>query len=126
MSLDGWLASDNIGVLSAASRAALAWRRINDRPTSVVLIRNGAALTAQTMRVESDNTATWQEGQLVATSVQKVTLFGIRDHDTLADTNIARGDRFSLTDHPGAMFEVLSLLTPPGEVQAICEAREGS
>ncbi len=36
------------------NRAADAWLRINEKPASIVLVRNGTALAAQTVRVEYD------------------------------------------------------------------------
>lgn len=121
-SLDGWLtgsADSDIVVLPAAQRAALAWRRINDRPSSVVLIRAGTPLAAQTMRIEFDNSSSMVNGTLVRTGVQRLTLFGVKNHPTIADTNIQRGDRFNLGL---AQYEVKSVLTPPGETQGLCES----
>ena len=52
--------------------------------------------------------------------VQRAVVFGVREHPTVADTDIQRGDRFVM----GATeFEVIGVIEAPGEVQAICEAR---
>lgn len=118
--LDGWLGvTDDIVVMTAAQRATLEWRRIQDRPTSVVLNRAGSAQPAQTMRIEYNNSsANFVDGTLVRTSKQNLTLFGVRSHPTVTNTDIQKGDRFTIN---GAQYEVKSLLTPPGECQAICE-----
>jgi hypothetical protein len=121
--IDTWLGTDYSDVLNAEGRAALAWRRIQDRPVSIVLAREGAGdLAAQTMRLESDNTVsdTTSSGTNMQTAIQKVTLFGVRDHATIPDTDIERSDRFRID---GVRYEVMALMTPPGEVQAVCEAR---
>lgn len=100
----------------------MAWRRISDRPTSVVLVRGSTPLDAQMVRIESDNTVTDQNspGTNTVMAIQKVTLFGVRDHATVADTDIERSDRFRINN---VQYEVMTIMTPPGEVQAICEAR---
>ena len=121
MTLDfnAWLVSGDSTVMSAQQRAVLAWRRIQDRPTSIVLRRGTVDLSAQTMRVEYNNTASWVDGTLVRTGKQMLTLFGIRDHPTIANTDIQRGDRVVIN---GAQFQVMSVLYPPGEVQALLES----
>jgi len=119
-SLDAWLTSGTaFPIMTAAQRAVREWIRIQDRPTSVVLNRAGVAQTAQTMRIEYNNTASnFTDGTLVRTTKQQLTLFGVRSHPTVTDTNIQKGDRFTIN---GLQYEVKSLLTPPGEVQAISE-----
>lgn len=129
LNLDSWLgiSSGELAVMSASERAVLEWRRISDRPSSIELTRGAGQtsvkLAAQTVRIESDNTATWRDGALVTQGVQKVVVFGVKDHPTITDTDIQRSDRFSID---GVIYEVISIMTPPGEVQAICEARRGS
>lgn len=124
MSLNAWLGSNNIALPSAEERAFLAWRRISDRPTSITIVRGSGAskqtLAAQTVRLEWDNTAVERDGQIVSSGVQKCVVFGVRDHATATDTNILRGDRFRVD---GVEYEVVSIMTPPGEVQAICEGQ---
>lgn len=122
---DSWVGTNVTEVLNAEGRAALAWRRIQDRPSEIVLSREGVGdLDAQIVRIESDNTVTDQTspGVNTITAVQKVTVFGVRDHADpfVPDTDIERSDRFRIN---GVRYEVMSIMTPPGEVQAICEAR---
>jgi hypothetical protein len=118
---EGWLGSDPI---RPAARAVAAWRRITDRPTSITIRRSGAALAAQTVRIEWSGYAREDEDRDVAADalpgVGRLTVFGVRGHASIADTDIQRGDRFTLG---AAEVEVIALLLPPGEVQAVCEAR---
>lgn len=122
--LDGWLGSGtDIAVTSAQSRAELAWRRISDRPTSITIHRRGSTLVAQTVRLEWDNTASFNQGQVVVRGVQRVTVFGIKDHATLSDTDIEKSDQFAIGS---VKYDVISVMLPPGEVQAVCEASQAS
>lgn len=101
-------------------RAALAWRRINDKPTSVTFrTAAGATLAAQTVRVESDNTATPAESAAGAAPRRKVVIFGVRNHATVADTVVAEGYRFVLNNDE---YRVMDLILTLGEVQALAEA----
>ena len=52
--------------------------------------------------------------------VQRAVVFGVRDHATVADTDIQRADRFVLGD---TEYEVIGVIAVVGEVQAVCEAR---
>jgi len=44
---------------------------------------------------------------------------GVKDHPTVTDTDIQRGDTFALN---GINYRVVDLVFVPGEVQARCEA----
>lgn len=118
---EAWLAND---VVRPGARAAEAWRRISDRPTSITIRRAGASLPAQTVRIEWGGSAREDEDIEVAVDampgVGRLTAFGVRGHPTVTDTDIQRGDRFTLG---ASEVEVIALLLPPGEVQAICEVR---
>jgi len=111
--------------IDASSRAADAWRRIGEKPTRIVLIRQIATvkttLAAQTVRVEYDNPYKGEvKGGAGLSSTQRVTLFGIRDHETEADTDIQRDDRLALD---GLQYRVVSVVKTLGEIQANCEAQ---
>lgn len=102
------------------TRAALAWRRILDKPSSVAFKPpTGATLAAQTVRVESDSNASPAETAAGAAPRRKVIIFGVRNHATIADTVIAEGYRFILNNDE---YRVIDLIYTLGEVQAICEA----
>lgn len=114
--LDSWLNNDPLRPPTAAQRAVDAWRRIQDRPTSITLIRLG---TAQTFRVEFFSGSTRQEGEAATADVRYCTLFGVSDHPNVSvlDSNIQTGDQFALD---GDRYQVLDVVAYPGEVQARC------
>jgi len=111
-----WL---DLYVTVTQNRAADAWQRINDKPASIVLVRNGTALAAQTVRVEYDRGAS-EMGDAGQSSNRGVVVFGVRGHAALSDTDIQRGDRFV---YEGAQFRVVDVVYTTGEVQAMCEAQ---
>jgi hypothetical protein len=101
-------------------RAADAWQRINEKPTSIVLrTAAGATRAAQTVRVEFDNTATPAESAAGVAPKRKVIVFGIRGHATLADTLMAEGDRFVLD---GDELRCVDIIVTLGEIQGIFES----
>lgn len=104
---------------SAAERAQAAWERIQDKASSVIIVRGNTTLTAQTVRLEYGNqTASEVSGGAGTSSNQDLIVFGIRDHATLDDTNIQRGDRFAIS---GVQYRVMAVVKTTGEVQAHCE-----
>jgi hypothetical protein len=111
-----------------SARAVEAWVRIQERATVITIRRGGETLDAQTVRIEmSDggredlNLRRGLDASAATTpGVQRAVVFGVRQHPTVADTNIERGDRFVV----GATeFEVIGVITGVGGVQAVCEAR---
>ncbi|NDJ63282.1 MAG: hypothetical protein GYB67_19335 [Chloroflexi bacterium] len=121
---DTWLA-EIAQPTHAASRAVVTWARINERPTTITLRRSGVARSPQIVRVELDSRAR-EDTRVVAgganaqPGVTRAVIFGVRDHATVADTDIQRGDRVVIA---GMEYEVITLIHAPGAVQAICEAR---
>lgn len=102
------------------SRAAAAWRRIQDKPTSVTFRQpDGTDLAAQTVRLEYDDSVSESESPAGQGAVRKLVIFGIRNHATLADTDVAEGYRFNYLDDA---YRVVDVIYTIGEVQAICEA----
>lgn len=124
---DKWISSGGISLMNAQARAALAWRRIQDRPTEITIRRgSGSAATileAQVVRLEWDNAATDVEGINTMQAQQKLVVFGVRGLTGVEDTDIERSDQFSIND---VRYQVFSIMTPPGEVQAICESTRNS
>jgi hypothetical protein len=128
MSIDfsGWLGNSNnlssVPSDTAAQRAVRAWRRINDKPSTVAFKpKTGATLAAQTVRIESDNRATEAESAAGKVPVRKLIIFGVRNHPdvTVADTDMKEGYRFvSGTDE----YTVIDTIETLGEVQGIAEA----
>lgn len=107
------------GAIDAVSRAVDAWNRINAAPTIITIIRDAVSLANQTMRVEYSGTGEEAASDAGRAGRQRCVLFGVTDHPTVTDTNIERGDRFVISQK---QFEVISVINPPGEVQAFCEA----
>lgn len=101
-------------------RAALAWRRINDKPSSVAFRpTSGATLAAQTVRIESDSNASPAESAAGAAPQRKVIVFGVRNHATVANTNMAEGYRFVWA---GDEYRIQDIILTLGEIQGIAEA----
>lgn len=114
---DAYFGSSN--AIDDTSRAVDAWSRIQADPTIITIIRDAVSQTAQTMRVEFSGTGEEATSDAGRSGRQRVVLFGVINHPTVTDTNIERGDRFVINQK---QFEVISVITPPGEVQAFCEA----
>lgn len=119
MSIDfgAWLADTD--AIPEATRAALAWRRINDRPSSVTFkTPSGSVLDAQTVRVEHLSGASEPTSAAGAGAVRRCIVFGVRNHATVADTDIASGYRFIIAPDD---YRVIDVIETPGEVQALAE-----
>lgn len=113
-----WLI-DLTPMLSASDRAVLAWRRINDKPSSIVVKRDGTVLPPQTVRLEYSESEHHSIGEAGGVSVvRKVIVFGIANHPTLPDTDLQYGDRFAVD---GVVFHVQMVMPTLGELQATAE-----
>ena len=115
------------GAGAKQARARKHGRRISDQAVTITIQRGAETLDAQTVRIEFGDSARedldLRRGLNVVPGVQRVVVFGVRNHPTVADTDIQRGDRFVV----GATeFEVIGVISAPGEVQAICEATDVS
>lgn len=124
-SLDAWLA--DTGDLAAlptemeATRAALAWRRINDKPTSVTFrTPAGVTLSAQTVRIESANTASEAMSDAGLAPERYVIIFGIRNHATLTNTDMQEGYTFNYLND---QYRIIDTILTLGEIQGTAEAR---
>lgn len=103
-----------------AERAARAWRRIADKPTSVAFKKpDGTTLAAQTVRIESDNRASMAESEAGAAPRRKLIIFGVRNHGTVADTNMGEGYRFVSGNDEYVVRDIIETL---GEIQGVAEA----
>lgn len=123
-SIAGWLGSSDIrdAINDEGMRAVAAWGRINDRPSSITLYRDRVVLPtgAQTVRLEYSEatTSAQKEGKAGMPSERQLIVFGVRDHPTVSNTDIERGDRFK---HGGDWYSVVDVIRLPGEVQAYTE-----
>lgn len=111
-SFSNWLTT----TLAQQHRADDAWQRIQEKPTSVVLKRNGSDLTAQTVRLEMDSTVQRNGSQVADVDMQRIVVFGVKGHETVADTNIQRGDRLVAYS---TQWEIDLVVVTFGEVQGI-------
>lgn len=113
----GTLKSAQARTLQAQRRAANAWKRINDKPTSVAFkTAAGVTLAAQTVRIEVDNRADTAESDAGQTPRMNVIVYGIRGHATLTDTDIAEGYRFVLN---GDEYTIKDVILQIGEIQGV-------
>lgn len=102
-------------------RAVDAWKRISEKPSSITMRRDdGTAVAAQTVRIEwDDNSNSEPSGAGGKSSMRRGTVFGVVNHATVADTDIQRGDRFTVS---GYQYRVVDVLTTLGEKQGRFEA----
>ncbi|MDL1924329.1 hypothetical protein FBQ95_17130 [Chloroflexi bacterium CFX3] len=84
-------------------------RLIAEQPTNITLIRAGATLAAQTVRLErSNNIPAELTANIARVAETEVVIIGYRGHPTIADTNVRRGDRFV---QAGQTYEVMQVDT---------------
>lgn len=105
--------------IDAVARAVGAWNRIQRDPVSVVVVREGTALDAQTVRIEADNIARPVASDAGRTGNIRRVVYGVRGHPAVADTDLLRGDRFVTG---GVLYEIVQIILVPGEVQGIAES----
>lgn len=121
INFDAWLGET--GALQppdAAARAVAAYRRIQDKPSSVAFVTPaGASVAAQTVRIEYDDSAARVESDAGNTGRRRLVIFGVRDHPTIADTVVDTGYRCRIDAKNFAVIEVIKTI---GEIQAIAEA----
>lgn len=111
---------DPYAASNEGSLAVDGWTFITEKPSSVVLRRGNANLAAQTVRIEYDTTSNNDvKGAAGQSAKQQVIVFGVEGHPTIADTNIARSDRFA---YRGQQFTIISVIFQTGQIQANAEA----
>lgn len=123
ISISAWLS--DAGDLAATpvetiqQRAALAYRRILDKPSSVAFkTPAGTTLSAQTVRIEPDSSAGTATSEAGGAQVRKTVVFGVRGHATQADTDIKDGYRFTLGNDE---YRCQGVLLTHGEIQGLFE-----
>lgn len=98
----------------------MAWKRINDKPTSVTFrTSTGATVAAQTVRLEVDNRASVAESAAGAAPTMHLIVYGIRNHPTLDDTQMAEGYRFV---YAGDQYRIADVILTLGEIQGVAVA----
>lgn len=102
-----------------ATRAALAYKRILDKKTDVAFrTPAGTILSAQSVRIESDSSASQSMSAAGKSAARRVIVFGVRNHPTITATDIKPGYRFVLNSEELRCVDVILTL---GELQAIFE-----
>lgn len=111
VNFSNWLGTDTV-LPDGYNRAELVGVRIQEKPTSIVIMRDGAAdLAAQTVRIEPMGYSSETEGQINTPSQATLVIMGYKGHPTVADTNIRRGDRFVAHDVLYDVIEVVHSFT---------------
>lgn len=122
--------------LGASARAQTWWTHdlprpesvallIADKSASIVLVRNGVAQVAQTMRIDVFGAATTERAAMggnALTNAQRVLALGYRNHATIADTDIQANDHFLYDDHSYRVIKVEGGMTD--RVEAVAEESE--
>lgn len=106
----------NTEAINAAERAASWWVVIQRDPTSIQFRRDGTLLSAQTVRIESDNVITEKGNPNGSTAQGNIVVYGIADHPTVTDTDMQRDDRFWLDN---VEYEITDVVRTPGQVQGM-------
>lgn len=106
-------------------RAYSTARRISEKPSMIKLKRNGAFLDAQRVRIEGVS-GTQDFGNRVIgnadTYERGIVIFGVKDHATLDDLDIAINDEFG---YQGSLYIVTGVTYHSGEVQASAKRLQG-
>lgn len=100
VNFNSWLAASASAVQAQqASRAVASWNAILDNPFTVnFFTTDGAWYGNQTMRIEHDDRARPLDSEAGMGHIRYVTLFGIRNHPTIANTVVESGWRFWIGD----------------------------
>jgi len=120
---DRWTELDNLSRYSGKREehmASMNWRKIQEKPTSIIIFRNGVALAAQDVRIEDSNFGNFSENPPPGSvGDQDMIVLGLKGHRTRADLNIQKGDRFIVNSKE---FEVrVTIDTNTGWMQAHCD-----
>lgn len=107
----------------AQRRAVHARRRINDKEPTVTSVvfktAAGVALAAQEVRVELDDRSSLDFSAAGAAPRMAAVVYGIRQHATLADTDMKEGYRFVLGNDE---YRITDIIDTQGERQGVAVA----
>lgn len=109
-----------------AARAEGVEYMLGHRGVSIMLVRGGSALAAQTVLLVPARARTESTGEAGQAARAQMTLIGTKGHPTLTDLNIQRGDRFRYPNAAGGtQYEVTHVdRTQPGKVEARADAMQ--
>jgi len=117
--INAWLNTSNTSP-NTTQRAVDAWNRIGDKPVSITVIRGDTTLPIQTVRIEYSESERVVTGEASGMSaVRNVIVFGVKNHPSVANTNLQYGDMFS---YDGQIFKIVFVMSTIGEIQANAEA----
>ena len=115
--LNDWLATTE--PIDEERRAVDAWRRINRAPVTIKVISGDKRVVPeQIVRIEYDERQFEKEGMTNRTGTNRITVFGVRNHPAVDDTDLRRGDEFAYLN---ARYRIISVSPYPGEIQALSE-----
>lgn len=119
-----WHAAPHDWGMGTNERAYMTEKRIRAKPTSVVVYRNGAALPAQTVRLDpARGGAGRQVDPNASDATGQALIIGYKDHPVIADTNIQHGDQL-LVD--GLLYDVVQVIPETqGSLQLLAEVSSG-
>lgn len=119
-SLDNWLASPD-GFPLTVNRSVTTGKRIQEKPTSIIIRRGVTQLAAQAVRIEPMSMYAMNTMQGVNNQQSGIPMMvvGYRNHPTVANTDIQRGDRFTVETRLYEVKDVIAGLTD--RVLAKCE-----
>lgn len=100
--------------------ASIKWGVIQDKPTSVRILRNGEALDEQIVRVEFEDTIINDDSEIGFNTMKRGTIHGVKGHPTVDDTDIKQWDVLIMGEVEYTVVFVNDQLI--GEVQAEFEA----
>lgn len=120
ISFGDWLTQSSPVAASSSIRAQIQASRTADKLTSVVFLRDGLEIAAQSVRVEYNNTFTETSSELGVAAERRVTLFAPKGHPTIADLNVRVWDTFRIDEVEYSVMQVNRTLI--GQVQVQCEA----
>lgn len=107
--------------MSATARARVIWQLIQANPFSVTLKRGSSTLAVQTVRMEYDKATQDAISPAGRGSERALMIFGVRNHPTVANTDLQKGDRFVYQLREYTLLDPIYPL-PGGEVQCRAEA----
>jgi hypothetical protein len=112
------LLNESLVSVRAIHRAIRTARRIADAPVSITVYRDGVELDAQTVRIDRATLTTKRQGADNNVSIEETPYIvtGYKDHPTIDDTDIERGDRF---EYESVVYSVVDVqLNLSGRLQA--------
>lgn len=126
--MSAWLGAETRGHdwrTQDAPRPASVANLIAEKSSSIVVVRNGVAAAAQTVRIDVFGGSASERmgmGGNALTNTQRVLVLGYRNHPTIADTDLQANDHFR---HDGRSYRVVK--TEGGlsdRVEALAEESE--